>query len=178
MDEQEIKERFKKLIGGQQRYVNWVQLFSEWLTYDKTIAQFCKEKSIHKGSIQKRGGRKFWNAAREEVRRKALANAIEHAPTTMEQKYAKQLRITSKAEDLIEKQLDFLSKDGNNLSPLARISLEEKIEILARSIKNLSETNKSLRGDDVQKHEVKSVSLYSTILQVIDERDKKFGIPS
>lgn len=184
----EVKKQLDKLDsllkvperGGIKR-VPWKEYFVEFITSSldqyPTMRHFCRTKQIHYGSLARRGGNTFWNQAREAVRTQALAKALEKAPDMLSKKYEKQLRIIDKAETLIEKQLDKLNNPKAQFHPLQKLSLEEKIETLAKAIKTLAETNKSLRGDDVQKHEVKSINLHAQILEDIKLRDKQFNVP-
>lgn len=172
----EVKRKFDALIKdarkGNVGKHDWKALFAEWLICDdKTLAAFCKRKGLHKGSIQKRGGRMFWHEAREAVRTKALRTAMDKAPEALVKKYEKQLRIVGKLEDVIERDADHLLT-----SSLSDPRRHDKLGKLADAVKTLADTNLRLQGDDVQKHEVRSVNIHAEIVDAIEAEGDTYDI--
>ena len=154
------------------------KLLADWLPSDDlTIKHFCERHGIYPQLINRWGGARLWNDARVAFRARVLSRALNAAENSMEKKYETHLKAISKGIRLVERQFERMLENDIPVSKPFQKSIEEKLEILSKAMRNLSETDKSLRGLDIQKHEIQSINVHAQVVQSIKDRDEKYGLP-
>lgn len=157
-------------------------LFAEWLRSEPSQFRTSKcwfngkHPEVNPGSLQKWGGRTFWNKAREVVRAEALSKAISKTPDILERKFEQQLKINVEAEGLVSKLIRQLCVELESVDSKDRKFLEARVRTLVEAVQILNENTLKLANDGVERHEVKSVNLHASIMDAIKERDARLGV--
>lgn len=174
--------------------VDWMALFLEWIKTDVTqypnIRQFVRSKGVHPGSLQKRGGRMFWNQARESVRIEAMAKAMAKAPDAVAKRLENLGRVQDKLERAIEKVADRVlleleeHEEATGDVKADRQERREKSAFNARLLETLKDVQGGLTdirlklaGDTrAIAQPAQGVNLLSIVFNELNIRDKKHGV--
>lgn len=182
-----IVRKFKEILGSEggpnkmrlrkTGSHDWLALFVEWLHTDvnthTNISHFLESKNIHRGSIQKRAGRMFWNLARENVRVEAMSRAIKNAPDVVARKFDLELRTAETLAKIVLKKSEKLLAAADKSK-----SVKESLKELCESIKILADANMRFAGNPGESQNAPSVKLdlHVAMVQAVNERDQQLGV--
>lgn len=180
---------------------DWLGLFTEWLHSEpsehKNVGAFLVSKGIHKGTIQKRGGRTMWNHSRDIVRAQALIKSIENAPDKWAAKLDKEMEVSLIGISAVEKYFKRAMQDpeppvkpGEGATPdQIRVYGEELKEykrqmrlIPSDALKTLSDAFTNLATELSKLREAAKpgihvgVNMFPILSQAIKDRDAQFRV--
>lgn len=182
--------KFKKF--NQTKGVDWPALFAEWLLTDpgqfQTASSFLESKGGHRMSLQKRGGRTFWNEARQAARMEAIARQIEKAPDKIAARLDNLIRVQGKLEALVDRLADRINReldieDAEILAGTAnnKSVRQDSISFSARMLDRLKDVQNGLAdvsaklGGNPQAG-APTVNLYQTVIEGLRQRDALNGV--
>lgn len=202
--------RFRELLSvgsARKRYRrsdahDWLGLFAEWVRTDvgqyPNVSHFLKAKGIHPNSLERKGGRQFWNNCRDSVRVKAMIKSVNAAPAEMAKKFDKQLRIVANLEDAIIESTRKMQQPPDEPEPpgpaatasdLAQYKAELKayrrelrahnadaVKTLTEAMHKLAETNLMFQNEGVMKARVETVNIHAVLVDSMRQRDQKYGV--
>lgn len=165
--------------------VDWLGLFTEFIHSEPSafanVGKFLKARKVHPGSIQKRGGRTFWNQARDAVRAKALQAAIVAAPEVVKERYRTILEATDNLAKLVKRNSERMLEAGkpgeDGVVPPPNPFEASAIKTLAESSRILAEAVQKMFGEEKAPAQGGTVfNIHNAIVQSISERDKRLGV--
>lgn len=189
--------RFKEVIRANKfnqtnRGVDWAGLFSEWLLTDTSefpnISKFMEARGVHIMSLAKRGGRTFWNEARQAARMEAIGRQIEKAPDKLAARFDNLFRVQGKLEQAIERLADRILDDLNQQeAPTGNAEEDRKVSrdrttFNARMLERLKDVQNGLAdvaaklGGNAQAGTGVSVNFYQSIVEGLRQRDAENGV--
>lgn len=187
LSEDEIKRRFIEICrqtgdkgqGGGHEDRDWLGIFTEWIHSEpsdyRTAASFVTSKGIHGGSLQKRGGRAFWNLARDSVRANAAMDTIRKAPDVLARRIERGLEVTTELHETASRMLKRI-KARLDADPTNEKSLEAgALQQLSEAITALNENLRLFAGGQPQGVQT-GVNLYQVIVQGLADRDREHGV--
>ncbi len=172
---------------------DWPALFLEWIMSEPkdfpTISIFGKSKGIHPISWDKRGGRTFWNKARQAARMEGISKMLQKAPDKIAARMENLVRVQDKLERAIEKLADRVLREldeeevatddpkADKEARRSKTSFNARIMDSLKDIQNgLADVNAKIGGNPQAGAGQVQINLYDTIVESLRERDAKNGV--
>lgn len=189
LTETEAISRFREILNIERGGSNgtdshdWMALFVEFIRSDigdyKGIGNFLRSKKISGFAIQRKGGRTFWNAARNCIKAKAMLKAVEETPGIVAKRYKNLANASEKLTAIVNRMADRMIKAGEPLAdgtfPPQNPFEASALKTLAESTKLLTEIVQKMTGDEKGDAPSVKVDLYQVVMNSLNDRDKNFG---